>query len=111
GLAAGGALHLLGAKGAGQLAWMTVTAIVLAPTIGAVVRAALRREAGVDIIAVIAIAGALLLGEYLAGAIIALMLTGGVALERYAVGRARRELSALLQRAPRVAHRRVGTDV
>lgn len=111
GLAAGGVLHLLGAKGAGQIAWMAVTAIVLVPTIGAVVRAALRREAGVDIIAVIAMAGALALGENLAGAIVGLMLTGGVALERFAVARARRELSALLQRAPRVAHRRSGADV
>ncbi len=63
------------------------------------------RHAGVDIIAVLAVIGALLLGEYLAGAVIALMLTTGTALEAYAEGRAGRELSALLARAPRVAHR------
>lgn len=48
--------------------------------------------------------GALFLGQYLAGAVIALMLAGGQALERLADSRARRELSSLLQRAPRIAH-------
>ena len=43
-------------------------------------------------------AGALALDEYLAGAVIALMLSGGQALEAYADDRARRELSSLLQR-------------
>ncbi|MDE2052586.1 MAG: heavy metal translocating P-type ATPase, partial [Gammaproteobacteria bacterium] len=61
-----------------------------------------------DVIALLAMAGALLLGEYLAGAVIAVMLTGGSALEQYAIGRARRELSALISRAPRIAHRRQG---
>ena len=55
--------------------------------------------------------GALALGEYGAGAIIAVMLTGGTALERFAIARARRELSALLKRAPRIAHRRAGADI
>ena len=49
---------------------------------------------------------ALALGEYLAGAVIALMLSGGNALEAAAGRRARRELTALLERAPRIAHRR-----
>ncbi|MDI1449035.1 heavy metal translocating P-type ATPase [Polyangium sp. 6x1] len=71
----------------------------------------LRRETGVDLIAVLAMAGALVLGEYLAGAIIAVMLTGGAALERFAVARARRELGALLERAPHTAHRRAGADI
>jgi heavy metal translocating P-type ATPase len=63
---------------------------------------------GVDAIALIAIGGALLLGEYLAGAIVALMLSGGNALEDYAQGRAGRELRALIDRAPRIGHRREG---
>ena len=50
-------------------------------------------------------AGALALGEYLAGAVIALMFSGGQALETAASRRARRELSALARRAPTVAHR------
>src|SRR5690606_39532161 len=82
GLAAGALLHLLGKRSAGQLAWAASTLIVLVPTIVDVLRGLLRREAGVDVIAVLAMAGALWLREYLAGAVIALMLTGGNALER-----------------------------
>ena len=48
-------------------------------------------------------AGALALGEYLAGAVVALMLAGGNALEESANRRARRELTALVERAPRSA--------
>jgi len=111
GLAAGALLHLLGQRSAGQLAWAASTLIVLVPTIVDVLRGLLRREAGVDVIAVLAMAGALWLREYLASAVIALMLTGGNALERFAVARARRDLRALLERTPRVAHRRLGSDV
>ena len=49
--------------------------------------------------------GALLLGESLAASVIAVMLATGEALERYAEGRAHRELSALVSRAPRIVHR------
>ena len=68
-----------------------------------VLRSLLRRDVGVDAIALVAMAGALALGEYLAGAVIALMLAGGNALEEAANRRARRELTALVERAPRVA--------
>jgi heavy metal translocating P-type ATPase len=63
-----------------------------------------RREFGVDLIALLAITGSVLLNEYLAGAIIVLMLSGGVALEAFALRRARQSLSALAERAPRTAH-------
>jgi heavy metal translocating P-type ATPase len=66
---------------------------------------------GVDAIALIAIATALTLGQFLAGAVVALMLAGGNALEEYASGRARRELTRLLERMPRVAHRRQGDAI
>ncbi len=55
-------------------------------------------------IAVLAITGSLLLGEYLAGAFVVLMLSGGEALEAHALRRARSSLSALAERAPRSAH-------
>ena len=64
-----------------------------------------RREPGVDIIAGLAMAGALALGETLAGVVIALMFTGGNVLEEFAQRRANRELTALLARRPRTAHR------
>lgn len=58
---------------------------------------------GVDILAATAIIAAVLFGEYWAGMVIVLMLTGGEALEDYAEHRAERELSALLARAPQKA--------
>jgi heavy metal translocating P-type ATPase len=111
GLAAGGLLHLLKAGDAGRWVWAGSTAIVLSAATVSVVHGLLRREVGVDLIAVLAMVGALAFGEYLVGAIIAVMLTGGTALERLAIARARRELNALLERAPRTAHRRVADGV
>lgn len=62
------------------------------------------REVSIDFIAVLAIAGSLLLHEYLAGAFVVLMLSGGEALEAFALQRARSSLTALAERAPRTAH-------
>lgn len=111
GLATGGGLHLAGLARAGDLVWGAVTLLVLLRSLVGSARGLLRGETGVDLIAVLAMAGALLLGQFLAGAIIALMLTGGSSLERYAVSRARRSLAALLERAPREAHRLEGDRV
>ncbi len=108
GIVTGAVLALGGNRGAGDTAWAVTIAVMLVPLTWSVVRALLRRDVGVDVIALIAMLGTLLTGEYLAGAIVALMLSGGNALEEYAAGRARRDLTALLERAPRVARRRVG---
>src|SRR5690349_17735160 len=70
-----------------------------------VVREMLRGRWGLDMLAVAAIAATLAVGEEIAAVIIVLMLTGGGALEDFAAGRAKHELTALLDRAPRVAHR------
>ncbi len=111
GLLGGAALWLAGAPGAADALWLGATAVAFVPLLVRVTRALLRREAGVDLIAVLALAGAMLLGEYLAGAVIGLMLASGRLLERRASARAMRELTALLARAPRVAHRVEGEAV
>jgi heavy metal translocating P-type ATPase len=111
GLAAGGIAHLRDAGNVGDHLFAASTALVLAASIVSTGRTLWRGEVRVDLIAILAMTGALLLRQYLAGAIIAVMLTGGGALERFAVARARRELSALIQRAPRIAHRRAGTAI
>jgi heavy metal translocating P-type ATPase len=67
----------------------------------------LKREFGADWLAGISIVSSVLLGEYLAGSIIVLMLSGGEALERYAAGRASSVLRALAKRMPNIAHRMV----
>src|SRR5450830_1322577 len=60
---------------------------------------------GIDILAVTAIVSTVLVGEFVASMIIVLMMAGGTALEDYAAGRAKAELTALLERVPQTAHR------
>jgi heavy metal translocating P-type ATPase len=66
----------------------------------------LHREFGSDLLAGISIVTAVLLHEYLTGALVVLMLSGGQALEAYAVRSASSVLEALARRMPSVAHRR-----
>ena len=101
----GTALWLAGAHSAADVAWAVAVTLALIPLAISVARDLLRRETGVDLIALLAMTGSLILGQYLAGAVVGLMLSGGQALERYASSQARRELTALLARAPRVVHR------
>ena len=70
-----------------------------------------RREFGSDLLAGISIITSVLLGEYLAGAIIVLMLAGGEALERYTLRSASSVLAALARRMPSVAHRKNGANI
>jgi heavy metal translocating P-type ATPase len=70
-----------------------------------------RRQFGSDLLAGISIVSAILLGEYLAGAIVVLMLAGGEALENYAVGNATSVLRALAKRVPSAAHRRRDSQI
>ncbi len=65
-----------------------------------------RREFGSDLLAGISIVTAVLLGEYLAGTLVVLMLSGGEALEGYAVRSASSVLAALARRMPSAAHRK-----
>jgi heavy metal translocating P-type ATPase len=69
------------------------------------------REFGSDLLAGISIVTAVWLGEYLAGSLVVLMLSGGEALEGYAVRSASSVLRALAKRVPSIAHRKQGTDV
>ena len=63
-------------------------------------------EFGSDLLAGLSIVAAAITGQYLVGAIIVLMLSGGGALEAYATERANSVLAALHKRTPKVAHRR-----
>jgi heavy metal translocating P-type ATPase len=75
--------------------------------VGLLVRLA-RGQFGSDLLAGISIVTSVILGEHLAGALVVLMLSGGEALEAYAVRRASSALDALARRMPSVAHRRRG---
>ena len=105
GLVLGLLLSWSGNETAATWCWALPSVIVGAWLAASILRDLLHKEAGVDLIAVLAIVGALLLGEALAAAVIGVMLATGEWLERYAAGRANKELSALVSRAPRVVHR------
>ena len=104
-IVAGGALWVFGQEGWADFAWAAGAAVVLVPLVLSTARSLLQGDVGVDAIALVAIVWALALGEFLAAAIVALMMSGGAALEAWAAGRARRELRLLVERAPRIAHR------
>ena len=104
-LPAGLLLHVLRFDPLARLAW-SVSALLMAALLAVEIVIRLRRrEAGVDLIALLAIVAAVLLGQALVAAVIALMLAGGRALEDYTAGRAGRELRRLIDRAPRFAWR------
>ena len=98
-------LHLAGAEDPARWIASAYALVVAAWTSVGMVKDLLRGNWGVDILAVTAIVATVLVGEYLAAVLVCLMLTGGEALEDYAAGRAKRDLSALLDRAPQRAHR------
>ena len=78
-----------------------ISILILAlPLWVSIIRDILKRHFGVDLIAGIAILGAFLLDQYLPGLVLILMLSGGQALETYAMRKASFELSKLLERSP-----------
>ncbi|HYM46272.1 MAG TPA: heavy metal translocating P-type ATPase [Solirubrobacteraceae bacterium] len=111
-LVAGGSLHLAGAAEGGDDVWRAAVALLAAELAFEVARTiVVERHMGVDTIALVAMVGSLALGEELAGLIVGIMFTGGSTLEDLASTRARRELTALVQRAPKVAQLRVDDTV
>jgi heavy metal translocating P-type ATPase len=108
-LALGGVARLVSGDQLSQAILMTGLAVSGAPVVWRTVRDAARGHFATDIVATLAIVGALLVGHPFAGLIVVLMQTGGEALERYAAGRASAALRQLEADAPRVA-RRLGAD-
>jgi heavy metal translocating P-type ATPase len=107
GLAVGVAARVAGYDTLADQSWFAATLPVAAGLVYSIVRDLAAGRMGVDAIALVSMLGALGLGQPLAGAVIALMYSGGNVLEDFAVGRAERHLRALVDRAPRIAHRRL----
>ena len=105
GLVAGALLHLVGESASGHLFWAATTGLGIGPATWWMWDAARQRRLGVDLLALLALIGTLVAGEYLAGGIITVMLATGRSLESRASRRAEAELHALVQRAPRTVHR------
>lgn len=101
----GAVLSRTGSDGAARLLLSGYALLVAGVEGVGMVRRLLRGRAGVDVLAVAAILATVIVGEYWASIVIVIMLTGGEALEDYAARRARRELTALLEASPLVAHR------
>jgi heavy metal translocating P-type ATPase len=109
-IAAVGLVAGLGLWGAGQpdpAAWVWSAGVVpiLAALCIEIVRSLFKGEVGLDIVAALSMFAALLVGEALAAAVVALMYAGGTFLESFAEGRARREMRDLLSRVARTATR------
>lgn len=111
GLLVGGVAWGFGARDLADAFWAAGTVAAIPPSVGWVIAALRRGRAGVDVIATLALVGTLVVGEYLAGSLIALMLATGRTLDAAAERRASRDLRTLLERAPRTARRRVGDEV
>jgi len=105
GLVAGVGLWVASRGDLATLVWTAGVLPVLAALVVEIVRSLWRGEVGLDIVAALSMSAALLFGETLAAAVVALMYSGGTFLESFAQSHARREMSDLLSRVPRTATR------
>jgi len=103
-----GLLLQLAAPALSSTVWLVGLVITGAPIVWRTVVDARHGHWATDVVAVLAIVGAVLLRQPLAGLVIVLMRSGGEALEHYAAGRASAALRELEAAAPRIAHRLTG---
>lgn len=107
GVATGAVAAWMGGDEIAGLLWSAATLPVLAALFVEIFISLRRGSIGLDLVAVLSMSAALLFGEALAANVVALMYAGGQLLEQFAEGRARREMTDLLGRVPRVALRKV----
>lgn len=105
GLGAGLLVRIASGQSAGGAVWMVALVVTGAPLVWRTARGMAKGQFAADIVATLAILGAVALRQPLAGLVVVLMQSGGEALERYAEGRASAAVRALEEDAPRVAHR------
>jgi heavy metal translocating P-type ATPase len=111
GLAAGLMAYTSGKSPLAHWIWGGATMPVVIALAISITRDLLQGRMGVDAIAFLSMTAALALGQSLAGIVVAIMYAGGTVLEDFAVARAERSLKSLVDRAPRIAHRRVAQSV
>ena len=115
--AVGIAAHLVGRFGFGIQGLAEVfplyAVLVLGglPLVLRLIQKSLAREFGSDLLAGISILASALMGQYLVGSIVVLMLSGGTALEEFATRRASSVLEALAKRMPQTAHRKTDAGI
>ena len=111
GLVVGLIAWILGRSDLANWCWAGGTAPVVIGLLVSMTRDLLAGRLGVDAVAFVSMSGALLLGQNLAGVVVAVMYAGGNILEDFAVARAERDLRSLIDRAPKVAHRRINLTI
>ena len=111
GLGAGIAARLNGRSDIADLCFTAATVPVIAGLAISIARDLMVGRLGVDAIALVSMTAAIALRQPLAGAVVALMYSGGNVLEDIAVSRAKHDLRALVDRAPRDAHRRIDDHI
>ncbi|QOZ80347.1 heavy metal translocating P-type ATPase [Bradyrhizobium sp. CCBAU 53351] len=111
GLTAGILARAAGRPDLAEVAWSLGTAPVIAGLAVSIIQDLLTGRVGVDAIALLSMSAALALGQPLAGAVVALMYSGGNVLEEIAVARAEHDLRSLVDRAPRQVHRKSGERI
>jgi heavy metal translocating P-type ATPase len=104
GLILGVVFFIIGQAPVGHGIWIVTMTIGTLPLIFRMIKDIINGHFGVDVVAIAAIIASFIFGEYLAGIVILLMLSGGEALESRALKRARKELSSLISNAPTFAH-------
>ena len=112
GLVTGLAVYAAGNRSLADVVWFAGVVPALAALIIEILRSLRSGEVGLDIVAALSMSAALVFGETLAAAVVAVMYSGGTFLQSFAEGRARREMHDLLSRVPRTAtrHRNGGLE-
>lgn len=105
GLIVGVGFYVAGRADIANLLWFAGVVPALAALVVEIMRSIGRGEVGLDIVAALSMTAALVFGETLAAAVVAVMYAGGTFLESFAEGRAKREMKDLLSRVPRTATR------
>src|SRR6202049_3752862 len=98
-------------RGTYQIPLLATLALGGLPLLYDLLRKLLKREFGSDLLGGISVVTSIVLGEYLAGSIIVLMLSGGDALESYALRSASSVLAALAKRMPSIAHQKRESEI
>jgi heavy metal translocating P-type ATPase len=111
GLLSGVVAWAMGRTDVANWCWAGGTIPVVAGLLVSMIRDFLAGRLGVDAVAFVSMSGAVALGQNLAGIVIAVMYAGGNILEDFAVARAERDLRSLIDRAPKIAHRRAASAI
>ena len=111
GLVSGAGAWAYGRSDVANWCWAAGTFPVVLGLLISMIRDFLAGRMGVNSVAFVSMSGALVLGQNLAGVVVAIMYAGGNLLEDIAVARAERDLRSLIDRAPRIAHRRIASTI